>query len=196
VPKVPIVKGLPLREPGLVRASARSAFTTLDKETMTMGKLLSACALMVALGLVYASDASAQVVNLRATLSGGEEAPNLVLTGAVGSADVSVDLASRDISVTLRVFNLATGTVAGHIHVGAKGVAGPVVLDFPIVTGQTGDFNQTFRLGLSGFHPRPEIGINTLDDVIQAITGGNAYANVHTSQNPGGEIRGQLVIVN
>jgi hypothetical protein len=160
-----------------------------------MGKLLSACALVAALGLLHAPNASAQVVNMRATLTGGEEAPNLILTGALGTADVSVDLASRDISVTLRVFNLATGTVAGHIHVGARGVAGPVVIDFPIVTGQTGDFNQTFRLGLSGFHARPEIGINNLDDAIQAIVGGNAYANVHTSANPGGEIRGQLVEV-
>lgn len=160
-----------------------------------MGKLLSACALMAALGLVHASDASAQVVNMRATLTGGEEAPTLVTTGALGTADVSIDVGNREISVTLRVFNLPTGTVASHIHVGSKGVAGPVVIDFPIVLGRTGDFNQTFRVGLAAFRARPEVGINTLEDAIQSITGGNGYVNVHTSQNPGGEIRGQLVLV-
>jgi hypothetical protein len=31
-----------------------------------------------------------------------------------------------------------------------------------------------------------------MDDIIQAIVNGNAYVNIHTTQNPGGEIRGQL----
>ena len=34
-----------------------------------------------------------------------------------------------------------------------------------------------------------------MQDAIQAIVGGNAYVNIHTSANPGGEIRGQLVPV-
>ena len=36
-------------------------------------------------------------------------------------------------------------------------------------------------------------GINTIDDAIQALTGGNCYVNIHTSNNPAGEIRGQLI---
>ena len=32
-------------------------------------------------------------------------------------------------------------------------------------------------------------------DAIQAIVGGNAYVNIHTSQFPAGEIRGQLSVV-
>jgi hypothetical protein len=160
-----------------------------------MGKLLSACALMAALGLVHASDASAQVVNMRATLTGGEEAPNLVLTGALGTADVAVDVGNRQITVTLHIFNLPTGTTASHIHIGSRSVAGPVVINFPIVTGRTGDFEQTFTVGLPAFIPRPEIGIATLEDALQAITGGNAYVNVHSTANPGGEVRGQLTLV-
>jgi hypothetical protein len=41
--------------------------------------------------------------------------------------------------------------------------------------------------------PTPAIGINTIDDVIQAVANGNAYVNIHTTTIPGGEIRGQLV---
>ena len=41
--------------------------------------------------------------------------------------------------------------------------------------------------------PAAAIGINTIDDVIQAVANGNAYVNIHTTTNPGGEIRGQLV---
>jgi hypothetical protein len=159
-----------------------------------MGKLLSACALMAVLGLLHASDASAQIVKMKATLTGGEEAPNLILTGSLGTADVVLDVANRQITVTLHVFNLPTGTTASHIHIASRGVAGPVVINFPIVTGRTGDFEQTFTVGLPAFVPRPEIGINTLEDAFQAITGGNAYVNVHSTGNPAGEIRGQLTL--
>jgi hypothetical protein len=53
----------------------------------------------------------------------------------------------------------------------------------------------SFRLGSAAFVARPEIGINTMSDLIQAIVGGGAYVNIHTSQYPAGEIRGQLVPV-
>jgi hypothetical protein len=44
------------------------------------------------------------------------------------------------------------------------------------------------------FTQRPAAGILNIDDAIQAIVGGNAYVNIHTTANPGGEIRGQLTI--
>jgi hypothetical protein len=71
-------------------------------------------------------------------------------------------------------------------------VNGPVVVDFPIPAGRTGDLSLSFRVGPAQLRPRPEIGINTFDDVVQAIVGGGAYVNVHTTTNPGGEIRGQI----
>jgi hypothetical protein len=145
-----------------------------------------------ALALVLATQASAQVVTLTTTMNGGEETP-VINTGMVGNAEVSVDVANREVAVTLNVFNVPTATTAGHIHVGPSGIAGPVVLNFPPgVVGRTGDFAMTFRLGERDFVARPAQGINTMDDIIQAIVNGNAYVNIHTTQNPGGEIRGQL----
>ena len=41
---------------------------------------------------------------------------------------------------------------------------------------------------------RPDQGIRSADDMFQAILGGNSYVNVHSAVNPGGEIRGQLVL--
>jgi hypothetical protein len=46
----------------------------------------------------------------------------------------------------------------------------------------------------SEFVLRPDQGIRSSDDMVQAILGGNSYVNVHSTINPGGEIRGQLVI--
>jgi hypothetical protein len=150
---------------------------------------------LVAAGLMLmiSSPATAQVVNLVATLNGGEETPAPGLnTGAVGTAEVGVDMNNREVVVNLRLFNFPTGTTAGHIHAGARGTPGPVILDFNFPAGRTGDLTITFRLGEAALRPRPEIGIVTLDDAIQTIVGGNSYVNIHTTQYPGGEIRGQL----
>jgi len=164
-----------------------------------MKRLLCGAAVAAAL-LISATPSSAQVVNMTATLTGSEETtatPGVLglLTGAVGTATVSVDATNEEVAVQLNLFNFATGTSAGHIHVGPRGVAGPVVLNFPIPTGRTGDLPLSFRLGVAAFVARPEIGINTMSDLIQAIVGGGAYVNIHTSQYPAGEIRGQLVPV-
>jgi hypothetical protein len=158
-----------------------------------MKRVWTACALVVGALVATSGAAFAQSVTLTATLTAGEETP-IILSGGVGTAEVTVDPVARELTVALRVFNLATGSAAGHIHIGPKGIAGPVVINFPIPTGQVGDLNLRFRLGQTAFVARPEIGINSLDDAIQSIVGGNSYVNIHTAQYPAGEIRGQLAV--
>lgn len=157
-----------------------------------MKRALHVGAAMAAALLVGAAAASAQVVVASATLGGGEETP-ILLSGAAGTAEVAIDTAAKEFAVTLRIFNIPTTTTAGHIHAGPKGIAGPVVIDFPAIAGRLGDFVTTFRVGEASFRPAAAIGINTIDDVIQAVATGNAYVNIHTTTFPGGEIRGQLV---
>lgn len=159
-----------------------------------MRTILCICLLAAGATLVQPRAASAQTtVILRATLNGGEETPTAVLSGAVATAEVAVDPTSQELAVQMRVFNLPTGSTASHIHIASKGVTGPVVIDFPIGRGVTGDFTLNFRVHDGpAFHARPEIGINTFADALQAIAGGQAYVNIHTTAFPGGEIRGQL----
>ena len=155
-----------------------------------MTKLLGICVGALALTITLAPGVSAQT--LTANLNGGEETP-ILNTGAVGTVEVSLDVENQEVAVTLRVFNVPTPTTAGHIHIGAAGIAGPVVLNFPsALVGRTGDFAMTFRIGPGQFVARPAIGINTMEDAFQAILNGNSYVNIHTQQFPGGEIRGQL----
>ena len=143
----------------------------------------------------FALAANASAQTLTANLNGGEETP-ILNTGAVGTAEVIVDETNQEFTVTLRVFNIPTPTTAGHIHIGAAGIAGPVVINFPdAIVGRTGDFAMTFRVGPNQFVARPAIGINTVQDAIQAIVNGNSYVNIHTQQFPAGEIRGQLAVV-
>jgi hypothetical protein len=159
-------------------------------------KALYACVMAAGVVMLLVTTASAQgKVRLTANLNGGEETPAPGLnTGAFGTAIVEVDSASAEVTVDLRVWNLPTGTTAGHIHAGARGTPGPVIMDFTLPTGVTGDFAVNLRLGQSAFRARPEIGINTLSDALQAIAAGNGYVNVHSTQYPGGEVRGQLIL--
>ena len=101
--------------------------------------------------------AQAEVINARAILGGGEEVPAL-LTGAVAVADLVIDTNARTIAVEIRIFNIPSATTAGHIHVGPKGVAGPVVVDFPIPQNRVGDMNLNFTVGASQLRPIPESG--------------------------------------
>ena len=156
-----------------------------------MKRALHVGAAMVAALLIGTAAASAQVVVATATLGGGDETP-ILLSGAAGTAEVAIDVAAKEFAVTLRIFNIPTTTTAGHIHVGSKGIAGPVVIDFPAIAGRLGDFVTTFRVGEAAFRANAAIGINTVDDVIQAVANGNAYVNIHTTTFPAGEIRGQL----
>ncbi len=159
-----------------------------------MKTFFSTCATAATVLMLTAAPASAQEIRLTAALSGGEETPAPgVLTGAVGTATVTVDVARTQVIVELQILNLPNNSTAGHIHVGPEGIAGPVVLDFAFPTGRTGDFGLVFRLNRADFRARPEIGIHTIEDAIDAIVNGNAYVNVHTTAFPGGELRGQLV---
>jgi hypothetical protein len=164
-----------------------------------MKRLFCGAAVAAAL-LISASPSSAQVVNMVATLTGGEETtatPGVlgILTGAVGTATVAVDVTNQELAITLNVFNISTATTAGHIHVGPRGVPGPIVINFPTtLPGRSGDFTLTFRVGTAAFQAQPQIGIATMADAIQAIVGGGAYVNIHSSAFPPGEIRGQLTV--
>jgi hypothetical protein len=156
-------------------------------------KAFPVCLLAAALWIGAADAASAQTIKMEAQLSGAEETPAPGLnTGAFGRADVDVDIDDQEVEVSLQLFNIPTGTTAGHIHAGGKGTPGPVILDFTFPAGRTGDMTMTLRLGQSAFRSRGDIGITTLEDAIQAIVGGNTYINIHTSQYPAGEIRGQI----
>jgi CHRD domain len=124
----------------------------------------------------------------RATLAGSEEVPAKV-TGGFGTAGVNIN-SNNTMDIVVEVHGLQNIT-ASHIHIQARGVNGPVRLGFlpsgtiPSVDGIL--VNHTFG-------PADVTGVS-YDELVAAIRSGNAYVNVHTTVNPGGEIRGQLELV-
>lgn len=141
-----------------------------------------------------AAPASAQSYTLTASLNGANETPAAINTGAFGSATVIVDMTNRTVTYTVDVFNLPSGVSASHIHAGAAGTSGPVVVNFAPPVPASNDFRFAGTVKDTEFILRPDQGIRSPDDMFQAILGGNSYVNVHSSVNGGGEIRGQLTL--
>lgn len=144
--------------------------------------------------LVLATAAQAQVINFTATLSGGNEVPG-VSTGSAGTATISLDQATGVVTYRIDVYNMPVGTTAAHFHVGAPGVSGPVVVNFTVLTAISNDFAITGTASATSLVPRAAQGINSWEDFVQALQLGNIYVNVHSTANPGGEIRGQVTRV-
>ena len=143
--------------------------------------------------LFFSAQAHAQTLTFTATLSGSNEAPPVAATGAGGFATVTINVAAQTVEWVVDVYNLPSGVTAGHIHAGGAGVAGPVVVNFTVPVNASNDFRIAGTARATDVVARQAQGVNSFEDLIQAIMTGNAYVNVHSQVNPGGEIRGQLV---
>ncbi len=93
-------------------------------------------------------------------------------------------MTAQTLTYTVRVFNLPSGVTASHIHVGAPAPPGPVVVNFAPPANASNDFGFTGTVAFSAFVLRPDQGIRSADDMVQAILGGNSYCNVHSTVNP------------
>ncbi|WP_306599303.1 CHRD domain-containing protein [Geothrix sp. 21YS21S-2] len=111
-----------------------------------------------------------------ASLDGTQETPANAST-ASGWAVVSVNPSSGAAFGAIQTAGI-TGTDA-HVHDGAMGVAGPVILPFQ-------------ASGASGW--TLPAGSNLTAAQVTTFLAGGLYANVHTAAFAGGEIRGQLTL--
>jgi hypothetical protein len=144
--------------------------------------------------LLFSAQAQAQTYTFTADLSGGNEVPP-VTTGAGGTATITLNATAGTVSWVIDVYNLPSGVTAGHIHAGADNVAGPVVINFNPTANQSNDFRISGTANLTDLTARAAQGINSPQDFIQMMLNEDAYVNVHSQVNPGGEIRGQLRLV-
>lgn len=112
-----------------------------------------------------------------AALNGANEVP-AVTTTASGTGVLALNPTTNQISGFVKTAGI-TGTAA-HIHEGAAGVAGGVIV--PLTETPAG----------SGVWVVPAGRLLTTSQVA-SFNAGNLYFNVHSTANPGGEIRGQIV---
>ena len=128
-------------------------------------------------------------------LSGDQSVPP-VQTSASGTAILMLEASPNgfNISFELDVTDIVDVTAA-HIHLGAAGTNGPVIVSLFSGPQKSGSFTGVLAKGaiteadLTG----PMEG-KTFQDLAAMVLTGQTYVNVHTDANPDGEIRGQIVI--
>lgn len=103
----------------------------------------------------------------------------LYTTDATGSATFTLDGLELTYSVTVNNMDEVT---AAHIHTGAEGTTGAIIV--PLFAGPTtaADFSGVLTEGTT----------TVTEEIITQLRSGDAYVNVHTVQNPLGDIRGQV----
>ena len=110
-----------------------------------------------------------------AALNVGQEKPIPKGTKLGASGRFTATLSGTMLTWKLTFAHLSGPATAAHIHAGARGVAGPVLIP------------------LCGPCSTPASGTVTLTQAqIDSIKAGKTYVNVHTTKNPNGEIRGQI----
>lgn len=130
---------------------------------------ISALSLAVALA-VGSGSVLAEAMNVK--LSGDQEVPPVQTSGA-GSGTITIN---DDGSVSGSVTATGFTPTAAHIHEGAAGKNGPVIVPFT----KDGD----------KFGPAP--GAKLTPDQLKAFKEGDLYVNIHSAAHPGGEVRAQL----
>jgi CHRD domain len=125
-----------------------------------------------------------------ATLTAAAERPNPVTTIASGTASIDINDSNSTIDFSVSVTGLVNPTVA-HIHIGGVDVAGPPVVTLLATPPAAGTFTGVLASGT--INAAMITGGETFATLVAKIRSGEAYINVHTTANPGGEIRGQLV---
>jgi hypothetical protein len=135
-------------------------------------------------------------VTFRIDLTGSQQLP-AVTTDAFGMATVRLIDNGTAISFRVIVCDIVNVT-ASHIHVGAAGTNGKVIIPFftnqPLFSSPHGC--KTLAEGTrtaADLNTKASPLITSWDDFVKALLAGNTYVNVHTTANPNGEIRGQLV---
>jgi hypothetical protein len=125
-------------------------------------------------GYIICGPASAETITFKAELKAANEVPPNN-SPATGAAEATLDTATKSLSWTVTYSGLSGPAIGAHFHgPGEPGKNAGIVLPFNFVA-------------------NPIKGTAVLTDAQAAdLMAGRWYTNIHTAQNPGGEIRGQM----
>lgn len=137
--------------------------------------LVGMAAALVFAGLALGS--STETYKVKAHLNGAQDRAKTKGTG-VFTGTVVEKGKSKTLKWRLTFKKLTGKAAAAHIHLGKKGVAGPVAVALcgPCKSGAHGTAKVT-------------------EKIVSALEHHKAYVNVHTARYPNGEIRGQISVI-
>ena len=169
---------------------------TLSIALLVSLALLAAVQVAPALARHQDQDNRVHTVTFHIELTGSQQVPS-VTTDAFGMANIRLIDNGTAISFRVIVCNIMD-VIASHIHVGPAGTNGKVII--PFFGGQTFSSPHGCKTLASGIRTVADLNtkadptITSWNDFVKALLAGNTYINVHTTANPGGEIRGHLVL--
>jgi hypothetical protein len=124
-------------------------------------------------------------------LTGSEEVPP-VETDAIGMADISAySVAGDSITYSVNATNIEDVT-AGHVHFGKEGENGPVVFTMFEYDPPRDEVLESGTITADRLEGPMEG--KRVSDLAFAGANGSLYMNIHTVENPNGEIRGTSMI--
>ncbi len=159
----------------------------------------------LACGATVCAAAAEETVTTR--LIGYQETPQTINSAASGEFKATIHEDGTAIDYELTYRNLSSSPTQAHIHFGRPGLSGGVVLFLCTnLTPPAGvptpqacpapPASVTGTLTAANVIPLPTQGIDAgaagFAEMLKAIRSDAAYANVHTTVHPGGEIRGRL----
>ena len=130
---------------------------------------------------------NAQEQNFTAILSSHREVP-VFYSAAKGMAEFTVNGDNVQYSVNPSDIEAVT---AGHIHSGKQGENGPILVTLFKNDSPTNEVSENGTITTNNLEG-PMAG-KQLAELATAMSNGETYVNVHTEQNPDGEIRGQIM---
>jgi hypothetical protein len=138
-------------------------------------KLVLSLAAICALVVTAAALGGTRAPGWSATLNAGQEIPKQAVKAPSAHGAFTATLSGNTLKWKLSFSKLSGAATAAHIHLGAKGKSGDVLVALcgPCKSGASGSAALTAA-------------------VKKDYTKHLLYVNVHTAKNPAGEIRGQL----
>lgn len=150
---------------------------------------------LLLIGLLALTTANAdRALNFKARLSGDQEVPP-VMTVTTGTAILHVNRARTEIRFKLTVSNGAgiLGVAGAHLHCGLAGFNGPVAAFLAGAAPPAGFEGEIqVRATLTDASVLPTNCGGNIAELVEAMLNGEVYVNVHSVENPGGEVRGQV----
>ncbi len=141
------------------------------------------------------TDPVSKIVTFKTTMNGAGEVPANATTGAgtfIATLDTSTNVFTYDVAFS----GLTSSASAGHIHGPAAATASSgTTINFVSLAGAT------FSVGATSGTGHGVATLSAANQITATINGdslkkllfaGLTYVNIHTSTNPGGEIRGQI----
>jgi hypothetical protein len=128
-----------------------------------------------------------------AKMDAASEVPQPNLGSAMPSCTATFQSDGQSLTYKVDAQGLSSPFTAAHIHVGAPGVAGPVVAPLTMSDSGNGSASGSGTVDASSIKGKnPDGSPMSMKDVVTLLGSGNAYVNVHTQNNKAGECRGQI----